>query len=409
LTASLEEIDMNIKTNVDAKRFLKYALFFICAVIFIFSRIFFLQELTQAQENTRDLASGVMKTIKPDIQILESRDDYVDPINLASKVIGNDAKISEILGKRDVFEVTTVGEEYNWAKEFPQDAKRFLYDDNAKEKLHHKYEKSTSITCLEFQFKIPRIIVVDLPKDGKIVKTPILYLIYNVTNKKWSDETLDKLKDLQQNADSSAFHVTSEQIEKIKQVHLGKFSRGDLPDLGVEFGSSIKTKEISPAIFEVIPDEAVFTFTPQFVLATNQLEFSKKNNYTTQYYKLDQIIPLAIPKIIEQEDPNREFETTVTMIDKKIKQRETVWGIAMWADIVPEIKNFSIFVSGLSNAYKWTHDEPTQQQGVVGTGYTMTRKTLKLNFWIPGAAEYFLQREIQFDTKAPVDHEWIYR
>ncbi|MDR1494369.1 MAG: hypothetical protein LBT05_16870 [Planctomycetaceae bacterium] len=365
--------------------------------------------MTQAQENTRDLASGVMKTIKPDIQILESRDDYVDPINLASKVIGNDAKISEILGKRDVFEVTTVGEEYNWAKEFPQDAKRFLYDDNAKEKLHHKYEKSTSITCLEFQFKIPRIIVVDLPKDGKIVKTPILYLIYNVTNKKWSDETLDKLKDLQQNADSSAFHVTSEQIEKIKQVHLGKFSRGDLPDLGVEFGSSIKTKEISPAIFEVIPDEAVFTFTPQFVLATNQLEFSKKNNYTTQYYKLDQIIPLAIPKIIEQEDPNREFETTVTMIDKKIKQRETVWGIAMWADIVPEIKNFSIFVSGLSNAYKWTHDEPTQQQGVVGTGYTMTRKTLKLNFWIPGAAEYFLQREIQFDTKAPVDHEWIYR
>ncbi|MDR1385932.1 MAG: hypothetical protein LBJ67_19075 [Planctomycetaceae bacterium] len=400
---------MNIKTVFEIQCFLKYARIFSCVAILVFGGIFFCQNWIQAQEHTRDLAPGVMKTIKPDVQILETRDDYVDPIDLASKVIDNDLEIFATLGTRDVFEVTATGDEYDWAKEFPQDAKRFLYDDNAKEKLHNKYEKNTSITCLEFQFKIPRIIVVDLPKDGKIIKTPVLYLIYNVTNKKWSKKMLDQLKTLQQNSDPPAFHVTSEQIEKMKQVHLGKISRGDLPDLGVDFGSSIKTKEISPAVFEMIPDEAEFSFIPQFVLATNQLEFSKKNNYTTQYYKLDQIIPLAIPKIIEQEDPNREFETTVTMTDKKITSGETVWGIAMWSGIPPEIKNFSILISGLSNAYKWTHDEPSQQQGVVGTGYTMTRKTLKLNFWMPGDAAHFLQREIQLDTKAPVDHEWIYR
>jgi hypothetical protein len=351
-----------------------------------------------------------MKTIKPDLQILETRDDYIDPVDLASKVIGNDPKISELLGNRDVFEITTAGDEYDWAKEFPQNPKRFFYDDHAKEKFHNKYEKNTSITCLEFQFKNPRILVVDLPsQEGKIVKTPILYLVYNVTNKKWSEKMLDHLKNLQQNSNSSAFHLTSEQIEKIKQAHLGKISRGDIPDLGVEFGSSIKTKEISPAIFEVIPNEAAFSFTPQFVLATNQLPFSKKNNYTTQYYKLDQIIPLAIPEIIEQEDPNREFETTVTMTDKKIAPGETVWGIAMWSNINPEIKNFSIFISGLSNAYQWTLDETMRQQGVVGSGYTMTRKTLKLNFWMPGDAAHLLQRVIQLDTKAPVDHEWVYR
>jgi hypothetical protein len=387
---------------------LKLARIYGCDVLLVFGGMFFCQMLAQDQVNPRVLAPGVLKTIKPDIQILETRDDHVDPVDIVSKVVENDPQILDVLGKRDVFEVLREDQKkYDWSKEFPEDTQRFLYDDNAKEKLHNKYEKNTPITCLQFQFKTPRFIVADLPsKEGKIVKTPVLYMVYNVTNKKWSEETLDILK---QNSASSAFHVTTEDIEKLKLSQLGK--EGNKPDLGIDFGSSFKAEEKkdSPAVYEIVPVDTEFSFTPQFVLATEQIPFSKKNNYSTQYYKLDQIIPLAVPKIIEQEDPNREFETTVTMSDKKIAPGETVWGIAMWSNINPEIKNFSIFISGLSNAYRWTYDESTPPQSPVGTGYTMTRKTLQLNFWVPGSPEHLLRREIQFDTKAPVDHKWVYR
>ena len=300
---------------------------------------------TEATKVYRSLAPGVMKTIKPDF------------------------KFEETFTDKEIVELTSLGPEYNWAKSrFPNEASA----------------AQTPFTCLEFQFKEPRIIEVNIPtRGGKVVKTPHLYVIYSVTNKKWAEEDAAKLAPLQGNL------LTSDDLAKL--------------DTELDFGSTIYVEETSDPIaqvdkgrrYQVKAGESNITFTPQFVIASDSLPFPK----TEQYVLMEQISPLALPAIIKQEDPNRHFETSVSMADRQLKPGETVWGIAMWKDFDQDIKEFSIFVSGLSNAYLWNVDKERYQPGVIGSGYQMSRKTLKLNFWAPGAAEHLLNKQIRFGTK----------
>ena len=311
----------------------------------------------------RLLAPGVMKTIQPDF------------------------KFYETFTEGEIVEVTALGPEYHWAKlRFPT----------------KEYTKDNPVTCLEFQFKIPRIIEVDLPtKDSQIVKTPVWYIIYSVTNKKWAAEESQKLDALQVNLSSG------NELEPL--------------DANLDFGSTLLVEEFEPGPDEFTPGrfnakagESTIEFVPQFIFASESLLFPK----TKQYVVPEQVIPLALPAIIQQEDANRTFETTVSMADRKIEPGETAWGVAMWKDIDPNVKDFSIYISGLSNAYHWEIDKEKHQPGVVGSGYSMSRKTLKLNFWAPGAADHLLSKEIQYgnrlagrkaDEKPPVDFEWVYR
>ena len=57
-----------------------------------------------------------------------------------------------------------------------------------------------------------------------------------------------------------------------------------------------------------------------------------------------------------REDPNRQFLTSVEMC-REIAVGETLWGVATWEDIDPRIVRFSVYVFGLTNAYRWK-DEP---------------------------------------------------
>ena len=308
-----------------------------------------------AQKTPRMLAPGVMKTINPDIQFLET------------------------FTEKEIVELTAHGPEFDWAKlRFPTP----------------KYQEETPTTCLEFQFKVLRIIETELPtSEGKIEKSPVLYMVYCVTNKKWAEEDIAKINDL--------------------QVEL--LTAGDLASLetDVDFGSTLFIDEVESGRYSVKPGESDIIFTPQFFLASESLAFPKTKQYVVQ----EQVIPLALPAIIRQEDPNRTFETTVSMADRTIKPGETVWGIAMWKDVDPEVRDFSVFISGLSNAYHW--DASAYEVGSIGSGYTMTRKTLQLNFWAPGAADHLLNKEIQYGTRRailpqtdeqpPVDFEWVYR
>jgi hypothetical protein len=245
--------------------------------------------------------------------------------------------------------------------------------------------------------------VVDLPtRDGKIVKTPVWYIVYSVTNKPWAVEDSQKLDAMQVNL------LTSSDLEQLETE--------------LEFGSTLFVEEFEPGPDEFTPGrfnakagDSTIAFVPQFFFASESLLFPKSKQYVVP----EQVIPLALPAIIQQEDPNRKFETTVSMADRKIEPGETVWGIAMWKDIDPDVKDFSIYISGLSSAYLWSVDKEQHQPGVVGSGYTMSRKTLKLNFWAPGAPDHLLSKEIQYGTRAaatrkagdkpPVDFEWVYR
>ena len=290
----------------------------------------------------RLLAPGVMKTIKPDF-------DY-----------------DETFTDGEIVEVTSLGAEFDWAKiRFPT----------------QKYVKDYPVSCLEFQFKIPRIIEVDLPtKEGKIVKTPVWYMIYSVTNKPWAEEDVTKIVSLQADLRSST---------DLSQL-----------DSSMEFGSTLFVEETEPdsGCFNFIAGESTIAFTPRFLFVSESLPFPKPKQYVVS----EQVIPLAIPAIIQREDPNRSFENTVSMSDRSIEPCETVWGVAMWQDIDPDVKDFSIYISGLSSAYRWNVNKEIHEPGIIGSGYSMSRKTLKLNFWAPGSSDHLLNKEIQYGSRKTV-------
>ena len=123
----------------------------------------------------------------------------------------------------------------------------------------------------------------------------------------------------------------------------------------------------------------------------------------------DQVIPAAMGPIRTREDPNRRFLNTVEMV-RDIQVGETIWGIVTWEDIDPRTDRFSIYVSGLTNAYKWSDVTGKFKPGdPLGTGRHLLRKTLKLNFWRPGDAIDPKEKQIRFGIPGELDYEWVYR
>jgi len=297
------------------------------------------------------------------------------------KTIPASPKFSEAFNITDVVELA----EFDWAKNI-----RFerLTPDEQNSLKHATWG-------LEFQFKPPRLIEYESPaKSGKMEKKVAMYLVYNVTNKKWTPESRAAVEKMQGSKDELA---------------------GQFPVL--DSGSAISTKEVVSGKdetvkgkFAIIPEDIPISPVLQFILATpdNRADIAAQQGYG------DQIIPLAIGPIVQREDINRTFETTVSMADRVLKPGETAWGIAMWTDFDPNIKDFSIFVSGLSNAYRWSNKESDMEGAfkkgdVPGTGREMVRKTLKLNFWAPGDARHLMEKEIRYGGNGTVDFEWVYR
>ena len=90
-------------------------------------------------------------------------------------------------------------------------------------------------------------------------------------------------------------------------------------------------------------------FAPEFLLEGHQ--HMKPTKGFTKVYP-DRVIPVAIDPIRLREDPRRRFLTSVEMC-REIAVGETLWGVATWEDIDPRIVRFSVYVSGLTNAYQW--------------------------------------------------------
>lgn len=201
---------------------------------------------------------------------------------------------------------------------------------------------------LEFKFKPLRRMLVDIPQaTGRMQRKAIWYLVYSVTNT------------------GKVLHPVAEQdgTYKIEQI--------DVP----------------------------VHFAPEFLL------------YSPQYNKTypDRVIPTALGPIRSREDAKREFLTTVEMV-RDIAPGETFWGVAMWEDLDPRIDRFSIFVSGLTNAYEWQDRPGAFQPGSpLGTGRRLARRTLELNFSWPGDPYNRSEEQIQYGIRGEVDYRWVYR
>jgi len=205
------------------------------------------------------------------------------------------------------------------------------------------------IWALQFSFKPVRMIWVDVPQsEEKMQRELIWYMIYSVTN------------------DTPVLHPVEQ------------------PD----------------GDWEVEDVARSLKFIPRFILEDTE---------SNKAYP-GQLIPVAMGPIRLREDPNRPLLNTVEMAQREIAPGETVWGVATWKGIDPRTDLFSVYVVGLTNAYRWK-DQPGEFKpgSPLGTGRRLVRKTLKLNFWRPGDEYYQREDEIQYGQPGEVDYEWVYR
>ncbi len=232
---------------------------------------------------------------------------------------------------------------------------------------------------LEFDFKPLRMISVDIPQaDGSTVSQQVIYLVYAVRN---------------------------------NGRHLSPSSQPDA---------------LGRPTYTVEPVNHSIRFFPNFILQCH--------DYDRAY--LDKVIPAAIEKIRKREDPNRTFYNSVTISNVDIPistdlEDNSVWGVATWVGVEPRSDFFSVYVRGLTNAYRWQDPEGEFKPGdKPGTGRRFTYKTLQLNYWRPGDSINVNEREFRYGVpnqnqlsagktddeilkmyRIPerVDYQWIYR
>lgn len=233
------------------------------------------------------------------------------------------------------------------------------------------------IWCLEFAFKPLRTIRVDVPQaSGKMQRKLIWYLVYRV---RYLGDNLDP------KPSTDKFDRATHQESLVSREH--------------EY------------------------FFPQFILESHEFDKSYQ----------DRIIPAAKQLIQDREVDGAKLLNTVEMSQTPIPlstpgNLHEAWGLVTWEDIDPRVDFFSVFVRGLTNAYKPVDlpdgfnpgDEP-------GAGRDLLAKTLRLNFWRPGDrvreekdhiyfgvpyyADPMRRQEIlsAFGLKERLDYLWVYR
>ncbi len=235
------------------------------------------------------------------------------------------------------------------------------------------------IWALEFGFKPLRMLEVDVPQaDGTVVPRKVYYLVYYVKN---------------------------------NGSHLNPKPQPDAQ---------------GNVIYDTQPVNHTIRFFPSFVLQAHDVDRAY----------LDELIPAALEPIRLREDPNRTFYDSVSISSVTIPvsspyEDNSVWGIATWTGVDPRSDFFSVFVQGLTNAYRWQDPPGAFRAGDAPmTGRRFTFKTLQLNFWRAGDAIDTREDEIRFGVpnqnqvpavggedevlkiyrlKERVDYLWVYR
>jgi len=325
------------------------------------------------------LGPGVMTTVSPDIQ-------YDDTYTRQALV--------EFL-KDDTGEPSTgsiVFDRKQWADEV-----RFGRD----------------IWCLEFQYKPMRTIWVDMPTEKGIERKLVLYMVYTITNageKSAVRSSIDRKIEFPE-------HTTVEVTACTCQYCQGS---GNGTTLEINATPALRNQ---PGTFKPEPFETPIQSALRFLLASDRILESTKTTVdpktgeiTTNVQRTaavfsDQIIPVAIDAISKREKTEKPLESTVSIAGKTIQPNETVWGVATWVDVDPRINSFAVFVSGLTNAYKWESVEGYvyQKGDPPGSGRELFRKVLKLNFSRPGDEFEMNERQFRIGIQGELDFEWVYQ
>ena len=233
------------------------------------------------------------------------------------------------------------------------------------------------VWTLEFKFKPVRMVQVDIPQsDGSMKRKLIWYMVYSVTNKPIKEKVVD------------AKLLEDENAESLPQFGWMHPVRSDDGTYEIQF----LNKPIR--------------FVPQFLL--DGRESLKEGSGFSKVY-MDRVIPVAAQQIRAREDPRRQFYNSAEISQGRISVGKTAWGVATWEDVDSRIDRFSVYVKGLTNAYKWTDYPDRYKKGApLGSYRSFLVKTLKLNFWRPGDEIREHDGEIRYGVPGGVDYEWTY-
>jgi hypothetical protein len=250
-------------------------------------------------------------------------------------VIPADASLENAIQRSSLVEVTKGQQALAWEPKRAAPNTTFV-------ELAQRLEYPRDIWCLEFAFKPPRRIEIDIPASGdQMRRATVWYLAYRVKN------------------------VGG------RRLVLGKNAEGQ-PD---------------PAQRLVETFEKPVRFLPHFVLESREA-LADEEGLVSYHAYLDRLVPSAMDAIRQREDPARQFLDSAAMAASDIQPGEERWGVAIWEAVDPRIDYFSIYVRGLTNAIRWR-----QRPGSVigpddppGRSIEQALESLRLDFWRPGDA-----------------------
>ncbi len=145
--------------------------------------------------------------------------------------------------------------------------------------------------------------------------------------------------------------------------------------------------------YSVQPMDHGVNFIPSFVLQSHGLDRAYR----------DKVLPRAVERIQQRERPPGRLHDSSNIGLSRIpvsteREDRRVWGVATWDNIDPRTDFISIYVQGLTNAYRWQPPadgypndlSPNQNQE------NIEFKTLQLNFWRAGDAVNPHEQEIHY-------------
>jgi hypothetical protein len=188
-------------------------------------------------------------------------------------------------------------------------------------------------------------------------------------------------------------------------------------------GQTLEPTEGEGGVFEAKPGSGEpIQFFPQFVLESH--DRAGNGDRAAKAY-LDRVLPAAVAAISQRETRGGKLLNSIEMAEQLIpmsgdRAGRDVWGVATWTDVDPRIDFFSVYVGGLTNAYRWEDVEGGYQPGgPPGQGRQFARKMLQLNFWRPGDELYQDEHEFRYgvplgkadlyDVREGVAYNWVYR
>jgi hypothetical protein len=293
--------------------------------------------------------------------------------------------------------------------EIPANIPDLEYSPNFEGKSATVFERAKNVTLrrgiwnLELTFKPMRMLEVDVPQPtGKMQRKLVWYMVYRVKNNGGH---------LAVKEEKRLFQDTVEEITYKTEV------------------VSELTESVPGPDGQTVQQPVKLRFFPHFVLESKE--------YDKAY--LDRVIPAAMKPILDREFPPQsrpeDFQLydslTISSVDVPLSDERinrSVWGVVTWEDVDPRIDYFSVYVQGLTNAYKFEDPAGEYKQGdAPGTGRIFVKKTLQLNFWRPGDTVEQKEEEIRYGCRLeedpieqekifklygidkPIDHLWLYR